>query len=105
MFKFMSTMFLTKLYNSFVKNLGQETANALVKYVDYKFEKDMQNKAQNFATKEELYNSKLSFKEDLYNAKVELKGDIHKTKVDLIKWIITLWIAQSIMIIGLYLKK
>ena len=90
----MSIMFLTKLYNSFVKNLGQETADDLVKFVDYKFEKDMENKTQNFVTKE-----------DLYKVKVDLEGQIQKSKVDLIKWFITLWIAQAIMIIGLFLKK
>lgn len=35
-------MFLAKLYNSFVKNLGQEAADDLLKFVDYKFEKDME---------------------------------------------------------------
>lgn len=79
----MSTIFLTKLYNIFVKNLGKETADCLLNFIDYKFKQDMENKSQNFATKEDLY----------------------KTKVDLIKWFITLWIAQALMIMGLYFKK
>ena len=79
----MSTILLTSLYNIFVKNLGKETADSVVNFIDHKFEKELESKFQNFATKEDLY----------------------KTKVDLIKWFITLWIVQALMIIGLYLRK
>ena len=49
----------------------------------------MESKLEKFATKE-----------DLYKTRVELKDDIHNTKVDLIKWIVTLWVAQASIILG-----
>ena len=79
----MSTILLTKLYNSFVKNLGNETAEGIVNFIDYRIEKDMETKLEKFAKKEDLY----------------------KTKLDLIKWIITLGAALALMILGLYFKK
>ena len=90
----MNTILLTSLYNIFVKNLWNETAEGVVNFIDHKFEKDMESKLEKFATKE-----------DLYKTRVELKDDIHNSKVDLIKWIVTLWVAQALIILGLYLKK
>ena len=90
----MNTILLTKLYNIFVKNLGNETAEGIVNFIDHKFDRDMENKSEKFSTKEELYNTK-----------VDLRAEMHNTKVDLIKWIVTLWIAQALMIMGLYFKK
>ena len=78
--------------------MGKEAAEGVVNYIDHKLEKDMENKSQQFATKE-----------DLFDTKVTLKDEMYKMKVDLIKWMVTLGVSLGValgsMIIGLYFKK
>ncbi len=45
---------------------------------------------------------------DIANVKVDIvnvKTEVGHIKFELLKWIITLWITNTIMIIGLYLRK
>lgn len=101
----MNRILITKLHNNFVKNLGNETAEDVVNFIDNKFEMDMENKSEKFSTNEELYNTKTELKEDGYKIRVDLREEMHNMKVDLIKWMVTLWLALALMIMGLYFKK
>ena len=79
----------------------------------------MENNIKILATKEELQNAihrldqKLEsrfgeLKTDIANVKIDIanvKTEVGHIKFELLKWIITLWITNAIMIIGLYLRK
>jgi hypothetical protein len=51
----------------------------------------MEGMAQIFATKE-----------DLHKVELKLEQKINETKVDLIQWMITLWIAQTVLVLSLF---
>ena len=57
--------------------------------------------SKNLATKAELFATKTELKEEILLNKTELKDEIHQVKVDLIKWIVTLLLAQTGIIAAL----
>jgi len=72
-------------------------------------------KAKDFAVivqetiEEEINNKsgtyKSEVKEDLLKMEMHLKGEIKDSKVDTKKWVVGVFFALALMIIGLYLKK
>jgi hypothetical protein len=84
-----------KLYDIFRKDLKLEDDRARVfaGVILETIEKEVNHKNIEF---------KSNFKEDLLSLKIELKGDVKDSKTDMIKWIFAFFVAQSLMILGLY---
>jgi hypothetical protein len=79
------------LYNIALRHFKNESdATAFVKEI----ETVVDNK---FETKKEM----LATKEDIATVRLEIK----EAKTDMIKWVFAFFVALSLMIIGLYLKK
>jgi len=73
---------ITKLYALINEKLGSETAESLTTFIENKVKAEVQIESKNLATKD----------------------DLHQVKFDIIKWMVSLFITLSIMIIGLYFK-
>ena len=85
----MNAMALIQLYEILASKWGKETAESVTNFIELKINKEMENKTQVLATKDDL-------------TKVEVR--ISNSKVDIIRWVATLWIMLVLMILGLYLK-
>jgi hypothetical protein len=85
----MSAITLIQLYEMLASKWGKETAESVTNFIELKFNKEMENKTQVLATKDDL-------------TKLEVK--ISNSKVDIIRWVVTLWVMLVLMILGLYLK-
>jgi hypothetical protein len=72
-----------QLYNALKAKLGEKEAEELVSFVKESVKENIKPELENLVTKK----------------------DLAETKVDIIKWIFSFFIALSLMIIGLYLKK
>jgi hypothetical protein len=93
----MGVMEIKKLYGSIASKWGKRSAENLTTFIEHKTRLEMENKSQTLATKDDLH--KVEIKLELKIS--ELKIEMGKMKFDLIKWIITLWIAQTIMMFTL----
>lgn len=129
----MGTVTIMKTYDDLSLKLGKESTENLILLIEEKIRTDMENILKLMVTKEEFHNAWSATKEDIHKLDQkleskfsELKTDIGNVKIDianvktdianvktevghikfeLLKWIITLWITNTIMIIGLYLRK
>lgn len=79
----MTVISMMKLYDLLAAKLDREIAENLTNFIDSKIKEELEAKKQSLATKE----------------------DLAVAKVDLIKWMVALWITNTIMIIGLYFRK
>jgi hypothetical protein len=82
----MSTISITRLYDLLSSKVGREAAENLTSYIEEKIKKEVQDKTNNLATKE-----------DVANAKAET-----------IKWMFIFWIGQVAATFGfilLFLKR
>jgi hypothetical protein len=76
--------------------------------MEYKsiFKEDFQQLGNSMQT---LENSMNTFKNDVNNklevTKGELRLEIKETKVDTLKWMVSIFFALALMILGLYFKK
>jgi hypothetical protein len=70
------------LYNALKLKLGEKEAEELVQFVKTNVQENIENEISNIATKK----------------------DLAETKVDIIKWVVGIFFALALMIIGLYLK-
>ena len=117
---------IMKMCDDLSSRLGKESTENLILLIDQKISTDMENILKLMVTKEEFHKAWSATKEDIHKLDKkleskfgELKTDIGNVKIDianvkievghikfeLLKWIITLWITNTIMIIGLYLRK
>lgn len=72
----------------------------------------MENNLKLLATKEDLFKVEQKLDQKIEIKFSELKADIANIKAevghikfDLLKWVITLWVTNALMILGLYLRK
>ncbi|MES2377476.1 MAG: hypothetical protein V4553_12895 [Bacteroidota bacterium] len=82
-----------RLYQLLSDKLGNDTTEAMFKYIDNKTERSVENNIQTLATKDDL---------------ALIRKGISETKVDVIKWMFIFWAGQFsgiIAIIVLLLKK
>ncbi|MDB5030498.1 hypothetical protein [Mucilaginibacter sp.] len=82
-----------RLYTLLSDKLGNDTTEAMFKYIDNKTERSVENAIQTLATKDDIAN---------------VRKEIGESKVDIIKWMFIFWIGQvgaTLAIILLYLKK
>lgn len=70
------------LFNALKGKLGEKEAEELVLFVKTAVKENIENEISNIATKK----------------------DLAETKVDIIKWVVGIFFALALMIIGLYLK-
>jgi len=86
-----------RLYNLLADKLGNDTTEAMFKYIDNKNERSVEATINTLATKE-----------DLANVKYELSKHINETKADTIKWMFIFWVGQvaaTLAIVFLFVKK
>lgn len=86
----MSAISLTKIYNFLIAKWGRETAENVTNFIDQKFEKEMENKSQTLATKDDI-------------RRLEVK--VSDSRFVILTWVIILWAAQTLTVIGLFLSK
>ena len=119
----MGTATIMKMYDDLSSKLGKESIENLILLIEQKVNTGMENNLKMMATKEDLHKVFMATKEDLHKVlmatkqdlnatKEELKTDIANVKTEvshikfeLLKWVIGLWITNSLMILGLYLRK
>jgi len=82
-----------RLYQLLSDKLGNDTTEAMFKYIDNKTERSVENSIQTLATKEDL---------------AIVRKEIGESKVDLVKWMFIFWVGQfgaTAAVIMLLLKK
>jgi len=82
-----------RLYTLLSDKLGNDTAEAMFKYIDNKTERSVENTIQTLATKDDL---------------AKVKYDLSKEISNSIKWMFIFWIGQvaaMTAIVMLFLKK
>jgi hypothetical protein len=82
-----------RLYQLLSEKLGNDTTEAMFKYIDNKTERSVENTIQTLATKDDL---------------AIVRKEIGESKVDVIKWMFIFWVGQfggTVAVIMLLLKK
>ena len=86
-----------RLYKLLSDKLGNDTTEAMFKYIDNKTERSVEVSIKTLATKD-----------DLAKVKYDLSKEIGNVKADTIKWMFIFWIGQvgaTMAMLLLYLKK
>jgi hypothetical protein len=86
-----------RLYALLSDRLGNDTTEAMFKYIDNKTERSVEASIKTLATKD-----------DLAKVKYDLSKEIADVKADTIKWMFIFWIGQVGVTLGtifLFLKK
>jgi len=86
-----------RLYKLLTEKLGNDTTEAMFKYIDNKTERSVEATIKTLATKD-----------DLASVKYDLGKEISETKADMIKWMFIFWIGQvaaMLAIVFLFVKK
>jgi uncharacterized protein YjdB len=82
-----------RLYKLLSDKLGNDTTEAMFKYIDNKTERSVEATIKTLATKDDIAN---------------VRKEIGEAKVDTIKWMFIFWIGQvgaTLAIVFLFLKK
>ena len=86
-----------RLYTLLSNKLGNDTTEAMFKYIDNKTERSVEASIKTLATKD-----------DLAKQIGEVRKEIGEYKADTIKWMFIFWIGQvgaTLAILMIYLKK
>jgi hypothetical protein len=86
-----------RLYKLLSDKLGNDTTEAMFKYIDNKTERSVETSIKTLATKD-----------DLAKVKYDLSKEMGEFKADNIKWMFIFWIGQvaaMLAIVFLFLKK
>jgi hypothetical protein len=81
-----------RLYQLLTEKLGNDTTEAMFKYIDNKTERSVENTIQTLATKDDL---------------AIVRKEISESKVDVIKWMFIFWVGQigAMLAIVMFLLK
>ena len=90
----MMTISITRLYDLISTKLGKETAENLTTFIEEKIKCEVDTKASNLATKE-----------DLARVEGKLSAEASENKAELMKWMFVFWVGQLAASILLFLKK
>lgn len=84
----MKTMYVSEinLFNILKEKLGEKEAQTLVEYIDARVEKDVEDKKDILATKEDIS---------------RLEVEISKSKTEVIKWMFIFWVGTIGTIIAI----
>src|ERR1700743_1612337 len=74
-----------RLYKLLSDKLGNDTTEAMFKYIDNKTERSVEATIKTLATKEDLYNTANLLQNDLHGAIAGVKDDIAKVRDDVAK--------------------
>ena len=111
-----------QLYKLLSEKLGNDTTEALFKYIDNKTERSVEANIKTLATKDDLTvlrkdmnnefaivrNEVANVRIEIANVRHDLRKDIGESKADNIKWMFIFWIGQvgaTLAIVLLFLKK
>jgi hypothetical protein len=104
-----------RLYKLLTEKLGNDTTEAMFKYIDNKTERSVEATIKTLATKDDLVNLRKDLGSDISNIRKDLSGDISnirkemgENKAENIKWMFIFWIGQvgaTLAILLLFLKK
>ena len=89
-----------RLYKLLSDKLGNDTTEAMFKYIDNKAERSVEATIKTLATKEDIAGTK----DDI----LSVRREIGEAKADTIKWMFIFWIGQvgaTMAMLLLYLKK
>jgi len=121
-----------RLYKLLTEKLGNDTTEAMFKYIDNKTERSVEATIKTLATKDDLHNTALLLKEELHNTTLLLKEELHNTtfllkdelhnaitgirsemadmrkenadtKAENIKWMFIFWIGQVAAMLAIIL--
>src|SRR5277367_5144228 len=93
-----------RLYTLLSDKLGNDTTEAMFKYIDNKTERSVEATIKTLATKDDIANLRKDFGSEISN----LRKDMGEGKADNIKWMFIFWIGQvgaTLAIVCLFLKK
>src|SRR6201999_1161026 len=93
-----------RLYTLLSNKLGNDTADAIFKYIDNKTERSVEATIKTLATKEDIHLTK----DDLRKEISDIRKEIGESKADTIKWMFIFWIGQigaTLAIVLLFLRK
>ena len=89
-----------QLFNLLKPKLGDMEAEAIVDYINLRFNDHTNELYKNFVTKEDLLKS-----ESRLNSRISLLDTrISETKSDILRWVVGIFIVTMMAIIGLYFK-
>jgi hypothetical protein len=104
-----------RLYKLLSEKLGNDTTEAIFKYIDNKTERSVESVIKTLSTKDDLANLRKEMgdnfsnvKDEIANIKYDLRKDIAEAKADNIKWMFIFWVGQigaTLAILLLFLKK
>src|SRR5476651_2720363 len=92
------------LYKLLSEKLGNDTTEAMFKYIDNKTERSVEASIKTLATKDDLANLRKDLGGDIAN----LRKEIGEIRAENIKWMFIFWIGQvgaTLAILLLFLKK
>jgi len=93
-----------QLYKLLSEKLGNDTTEAMFKYIDNKTERSVEATIKTLATKDDL----VVLRKDIGAEFTNLRKEIGESKADNIKWMFIFWIGQvgaTLAIVLLFLKK
>ena len=86
-----------ELYEILKTKLGEKEAKTLVEYIEAKVGKELEEKKDILATKEDINALRAATKEDMNGSKIgieKVRTEMEKTRSDIIKWMFLFWIGQ-----------
>jgi hypothetical protein len=92
------------LYKLLTEKLGNDTTEAMFKYIDNKTERSVEATIKTLATKDDLVN----LRKDLGGDISAIRKEMGENKAENIKWMFIFWIGQvgaTLAILLLFLKK
>ena len=99
------TLSIMRIYDDLSSKLGKESTENLILLIEQKVNSGMENNLKLLATKEDLYKVEQKLETKFSELKTDIANSIGDIKFDVLKWVITLWITNTLMILGLYLRK
>ena len=86
-----------ELYEILKTKLGEKEAKTLVEYIEAKVGKELEEKKDILATKEDINGLKIEIEKVKTGMAVEIekvRTEMEKTRSDIIKWMFLFWIGQ-----------
>ncbi|MBI5181628.1 MAG: DUF1640 domain-containing protein [Nitrospirae bacterium] len=93
-----------ELYEILKSRLGEKEAKTLVEYIEAKVGKELEEKKDILATKEDINGLKIEIEKVRTGMVVEIekvRTEMEKTRSDIIKWMFLFWIGQLASLIAI----
>ncbi len=93
-----------ELYEILKTKLGEKEAKTLVEYIEAKVGKELEEKKDILATKEDINGLKIEIEKVRTGMVVEIekvRTEMEKTRSDIIKWMFLFWIGQLASLIAI----